>query len=97
MDTWAASQPCLEGGQAVSQSPSHPVGCDCKGKMLRLVSCRAAQHLVSVMSEGCQYKGWCLHGSPVHWVCSSLRPSCLGEVSCIPSDMQIVPNSCSVG
>lgn len=65
MDTWAASQPCLEGGQAVSQSPSHPVGCDCKGKMLRLVSCRAAQHLVSVMSEGCQYKGWCLHGSPV--------------------------------
>lgn len=36
----------------MSQSPSQPVGCDWKGKMLWLVSCRAAQNLVSVMSEG---------------------------------------------
>ena len=47
-------QSCLGGGQpspVVSKSPSHPVGCDWKGKMLWLTCYRSAHNLFFVICQ----------------------------------------------
>lgn len=52
MEAWAAGQPCLGGGQGCVTKPIPPSRVWLQGKMLCLVSCRAAQNLFLSCQRG---------------------------------------------